>query len=82
MTYLPLWLCAAAAALLATGCVPSPEEFETEPVRVQTAKGVVTCQLYSPDYVVWDRAIDRPSSMSVQEGDAICKAEGQRRKGG
>lgn len=75
-------LSAFAAALLTAACVPSPEEFETTPVIVQTAKGPVTCQLYSPDYVVWDRAIDRPGSMSVKEGDDICKAEGTRRKSG
>lgn len=61
-------------------CAPSPEQFETPPVQVQSEKGLVTCQLYTKDTVVWDRAIDRPSTMSVIEGDNICKAEGERRK--
>lgn len=69
-----------AGALLVSACAPSPEEYETEPVQVETAQGVVTCQLYQKNLVVWDRAIDRPASMSVKDGDAICKAEGQRRK--
>lgn len=63
-------------------CAPSPEQFETPPVQVQTAKGVVTCQLYTREITAWDRAIDRPATMSVQEGDAVCKAEGERRKKG
>ncbi|MCL6282135.1 hypothetical protein M3P21_01210 [Ruegeria sp. 2012CJ41-6] len=68
------------AAVLVAGCVPSPENYETTPVQVQTDKGIVTCQLYSKDLVVWDRAIDRPNSMGVQEADAICKEEGKREK--
>lgn len=63
------------------GCVASPVEFETTPVKVETTNGVVTCQLYTKDLVVWDRAIDRPASMSVQEADSVCRAEGERRKG-
>ncbi|WP_372573985.1 hypothetical protein [Ruegeria jejuensis] len=74
----PLFACAAAVIL--SGCVPSPENYETTPVQVQTEKGIVTCQLYSKDLVVWDRAIDRPNSMGVQEADAICKEEGKREK--
>lgn len=62
------------------GCSLSPVDYETTPVQVKTAKGVVTCQLYTPDRVLWDRAIDRPNSMSVQEGDAVCRAEGERLK--
>ncbi|WP_170769773.1 hypothetical protein [Ruegeria lacuscaerulensis] len=61
-------------------CVPSPEDFETTPVKVQTPKGEVTCQLYRPDRVIWDRAIDFPATkMTVPEADAYCKQEGQRR---
>ncbi|KIC37622.1 hypothetical protein [Leisingera sp. ANG-M7] len=60
-----------------SGCV-SPEQFETTPVQLQTSKGVVTCQLYTKDRVLWDRSIDRPTSMPVQEADEICKREGYR----
>lgn len=66
-------------AMLA-GCIPSPEELETAPVKVQTPKGEVTCQLYRPDRVIWDRATNFPATkMSVSEADAYCKQEGQRR---
>lgn len=67
-------------ALALSGCVPSPENYETTPVQVQTAKGVVTCQLYSKDIVAWDRAIDRPENMTVKEADAVCQEEGRREK--
>lgn len=77
---LTLFLVSAAAAAL-SGCV-SPEQFETTPVQLQTSKGIVTCQLYTKDRVLWDRSIDRPAAMSVQEADAICKQEGQRQKDG
>lgn len=66
--------------LAVAGCVASPVEYETTPVKVETTKGIVTCQLYTKDLVVWDRAIDRPASMSVQEADGVCRAEGDRRK--
>jgi len=63
-----------------TACIPSPEDLETTPVKVQTPKGVVTCQLYRQDRVTWDRAIDFPATkMTVPEADAYCKQEGQRR---
>ncbi len=62
------------------GCIPSPRDLETTPVKVQTPKGVVTCQLYRQDRVDWDRAIDFPATkMSVPEADAYCQQEGQRR---
>ena len=62
------------------GCV-SPEDFETEPVRIQTAQGVVTCQLYTRERVLWDRAINRPETMSVAMADQVCQAEGKRQAG-
>ncbi|NSY38823.1 hypothetical protein [Leisingera sp. ANG59] len=70
-------LAATSAVAALTGCV-SPEQFETTPVQLQTSKGVVTCQLYTKDRVLWDRSIDRPASMPVQEADEICKQEGYR----
>ncbi|MCA0927021.1 hypothetical protein [Ruegeria profundi] len=61
-------------------CIPSPKDLETEPVKVQTPKGEVTCQLYRQNRVVWDRAIDFPATkMSVPEADNYCRQEGQRR---
>jgi type IV pilus biogenesis protein CpaD/CtpE len=77
-----LFLPAALAAALLAGCVQSPEAYETTPVKVETPKGIVTCQLYTREIVVWDRAIDRPAKMGVQEADAICRAEGERQKAG
>lgn len=63
-----------------SGCIPSPKDLETTPVKVQTSKGEVTCQLYRPDRVLWDRAINYPASkMSVAEADGYCQQEGQRR---
>ncbi|WP_170424797.1 hypothetical protein [Ruegeria arenilitoris] len=62
------------------GCIPTPEDLETTPVKVQTPKGEVTCQLYRQDRVTWDRAINFPATkMSVPEADAYCRQEGQRR---
>lgn len=66
------------ALLTTTGCAIDPRNFETEPVDVATSRGIVTCQLYTKESVVWDRAIDRPDDMSVQEADDICRAEGSR----
>ncbi|WP_298848228.1 hypothetical protein [uncultured Ruegeria sp.] len=67
-------------AVVTAACIPTPEELETPPVKVQTPKGVVTCQLYRQNRVTWDRAIDFPATkMSVPEADAYCRQEGQRR---
>lgn len=67
------------AVTLTAGCT-DPRDFETPPVTVQTAKGPVTCQLYTKKIVLWDRAIDRPDTMSVREADDICQAEGKAEK--
>ncbi|MCB4454174.1 hypothetical protein [Leisingera sp. McT4-56] len=71
------FLAAFGAISALTGCV-SPEQFETAPVQLRTSKGIVTCQLYTKERVLWDRSIDRPASMTVQEADDICKREGYR----
>jgi hypothetical protein len=60
-----------------SGCL-DPKSMETAPVQVSTAQGVVTCQLYRRDRVLWDRAIHRPDAMSVATADQICQAEGER----
>lgn len=58
----------------------APRDLETPPVKVETAKGTVVCQLYTQDIVYWDRSITRPDSMTTKEGDAICIAEGRKMK--
>ncbi len=68
------------SALVLAGCSVDPQNFETTPVQVKTAKGIVTCQLYTKERVLWDRAIDRPDNMSVREADDVCRAEGIRQK--
>lgn len=74
-------IAALSAATFATGCT-DPRDLESPPVTVETAKGAVTCQLYTPRLVLWDRAVDRPDTMTVQEADDICRAEGKRQKSG
>ncbi|MDW4500078.1 hypothetical protein R5H30_18975 [Sulfitobacter sp. D35] len=66
-------------ACVLSGCSLDPKAWETAPVTVQTAQGPVVCQLYSENIQTWDRAISRPETMSVEQGDAICLAEGRRR---
>ena len=74
---------AAASAVIVTGCVGGIDKasYATDPVQVQTEQGVVTCQLYRHDRVIWDEAIDFPKSMSLQQADAVCQDEGFRRLG-
>lgn len=76
-----IMIAALSAVTLATGCA-DPQNYETPPVIVQTAKGPVTCQLYTKRLVLWDRSIDRPDAMGVQEADNICRAEGKREGSG
>lgn len=54
----------------------SPDEYETDPVEVQTSKGIVTCQLYTTRIVIWDRSINRPNNMDVAEADEYCRRAG------
>ena len=67
------------AVVVLSGCALDHTRYETEPVKLQTAKGVVTCQLYTENQVIWDEAIEVPAGMSIEEGDRICLAEGKRR---
>ena len=60
-----------------SGCI-DPKNYESEPVEVSTPEGIVTCQLYTKERVLWDRAINRPETMSVEAADAYCLQEGQR----
>ena len=71
---------AVASAVLLQGCI-DPKDYESEPVRVETPKGIVTCQLYTLNRVTWDRAIHRPENMTVAEADRVCVAEGTRLAG-
>lgn len=68
------------SVLTLSGCIDI-ESYETAPVSVSTPQGVVTCQLYTANRVLWDEAIRVPKGMSIKTGDAICRAEGSRRKG-
>lgn len=72
----PLLLLAAAALL--AGCAIDPRQLESTPVDVPTAKGPVTCQLYTRETIVWDRSIDRPERMGVEEADMVCREAGRR----
>jgi hypothetical protein len=75
----------AAAGILAAGlsaCAVAPADFESTPVVLSTSSGPVTCQLYTRERVDWDRSIDRPAKMSVEEADRLCAAEGLRRQKG
>ena len=71
-------LTALAGVAVLAGCI-DPADYESAPVQVQTAQGVVTCQLYTERQVTWDRAISAPSGMSIQEANSACIAEGNRR---
>ncbi|MEL6208337.1 MAG: hypothetical protein AAFR47_24030 [Pseudomonadota bacterium] len=62
------------------GCI-DPRDYESVPVEVSTRDGIVTCQLYTRERVIWDRSIDRPRSMSVQAADEVCIEEGKRHAG-
>lgn len=65
--------------ILPSCAVFSLEQFETEPVRLETPSGLVLCQLYTRALTVWDRSIDRPETMAVDDADAMCEQEGLRR---
>ncbi len=67
-----------AAFVVLAGCSIDPRNYETAPVQVETAQGVVTCQLYTRDTVIWDRATAVPAGMSIPQADEVCKAEGRR----
>jgi uncharacterized lipoprotein YbaY len=72
-------LSALSASVFLAGCLDK-SSFETPPVSVKTPKGVVECQLYTHDKVLWDEAISAPQGMSISEADRICYEEGKRVK--
>lgn len=71
-----LKLSAFAALALGLAACGSPEQYESEPVVVETLEGPVTCQLYTRTLTDWDRSIARPNSMNVATADAICRDAG------
>lgn len=68
------------ACCILSGCDFDPRNFETPPVTLASKQGPVVCQLYTKGIVRWDRAIERPDEMSLDEADALCQAEGLREK--
>lgn len=72
---------APAALLAASGCTDVKRGYETPPVAVSTAQGAVTCQLYTPNAVLWDRALSKPATMSDADANRQCRAEGELRRG-
>lgn len=70
-----------ALPLLGLSACIDPVDYESEPVQVKTSKGIVTCQLYRQNTVLWDRAIKAPKGMSIKEADEVCVKEGKRRLG-
>ncbi|MDB3921166.1 hypothetical protein OAO92_02220 [Paracoccaceae bacterium] len=72
-----LFLCLFCAFFIITGCV-NKKEHETTPIRLNTPEGLVACQLYALDLIMWDTSITRPKSMSKETADKICIAEGAR----
>ena len=73
---------AAAAVLIATVAACTPQQFESEPVTLQTLQGPVVCQLYTKSMLDWDRSISRPHAMSAAAADQLCEAEGIRQQRG
>lgn len=63
--------------LALSGCV-NRASYETAPVKVASPQGVVLCQLYSANIVLWDQAISVPEGMLITTGDSICHNEGLR----
>ena len=62
-----------------TACVvPSPRDYETDPVTLNTSKGPVVCQLYTANLTAWDRSVGRPEDMTVAEADKICRDHGKK----
>ena len=55
-----------------TACVvPSPRDYETDPVTLNTNKGPA-------NLTAWDRSVGRPEDMTVAEADKICRDHGKK----
>ncbi|CUI65828.1 hypothetical protein [Cognatishimia activa] len=68
----------AACGFLLLGC--DRTGYESKPTVLKHKSGPVTCQLYTVERTYWDHAIAHPESMSKEDADAICLAEGERQK--
>lgn len=66
------------AAVLLSACTKS--NYITAPAKVETPQGVVTCQLYTKERVLWDEAMAKPANMTDEQAHAICRNEGLRQK--
>jgi len=64
------------ALLMIAACTPA--SMETDPVTVETDQGPVTCQLYTRELVLWDKALSRPVDMTDEAANEICRGEGRR----
>lgn len=73
---------AAAVVLTATVAACTPQQYESEPVTLQSPQGPVVCQLYTKSMLDWDRSISRPDAMSAATADRLCEAEGIRQQRG
>lgn len=72
------WAALVGVAGLAAACDRSP--YESAPVTLNDDEGTVVCQLYTPERVMWDQAIQHSDSLTKEQADAICQAEGLRQK--
>lgn len=70
------------AAILLAGCSDNfgKAGFETLPETLETDQGPVVCQFYTEKRVLWDEAVGHPETMTKEEADAVCLAEGKRRQ--
>ena len=69
-----LFLCLFCALFIITRCA-NKKEHEMTPIRLNTPEGLVVCQLYALDLVMWDTSITRPKSTSKETADKIFIAE-------
>ncbi len=61
------------------GCDRS--SYESAPVVLKGDYGELTCQLYTVERVMWDEAVLYPDTLTKEQADALCFAEGERRLG-
>lgn len=66
------------APLALAGCL-DPRDYESVPVEIETRSGTVTCQLYTEEYTIWDRAIIAPPGVTIAQADEVCREYGRDR---
>ena len=61
----------------------NPKAYETpeQDIFVQD-HGIVSCQLYTRELVVWDRAVHWPQTLPQEVADEFCLREGQKWRDG